>query len=124
MPHVDNLRPISLVCCVGKVMERIILNRLQKHIDNTELTPMSMFGFRQSLCTQDIILQLKELVFKLATRNCPREIPALDLKEAFDNVTHDSILTALIATDCKVSMYQRSTPPSHSRSNDIRSKCH
>lgn len=27
-PHIDNLRPISLTSCVGKVMERMVLNRL------------------------------------------------------------------------------------------------
>lgn len=58
-PHIDNLRPISLTSCVGKVIERMVLNRLQKHLDSTDQMPDSMFGFRRHLSKQDVLLQLK-----------------------------------------------------------------
>ncbi|KAH9380391.1 hypothetical protein HPB48_017614 [Haemaphysalis longicornis] len=99
-PAIENMRPISLTSCVGKVMERMVLRRLQVHLENTDQLPKTMFGFRKQLSTQDVMLQLHELVIKQATRNSPRAILALDLKGAFDNVTHASILTNLNGTRC------------------------
>lgn len=91
-PAIENMRLISLTSCVGKVMERMVLRRLQEHLEVTDQLPRTMFGFRKHLSTQDVMLQLQELVMKRATRNSPRAILALDLKGAFDNVTHASIL--------------------------------
>lgn len=99
-PSIQNLRPISLTSCVGKVMERMVLQRLQKHLEATEQMPATMFGFRKHLGTQDVMIQLNELVVKQATRARPRAILALDLKGAFDNVTHASILRNLNTTKC------------------------
>lgn len=100
VPTHDNLRPISLKFCVGKVMERMVLNRLQKHLDDTNQMPETMFGFRKHLGTQDVLLQIEEEVMKQATRHSPRAILALDLDGAFDNVSHASILSNLQGTGC------------------------
>lgn len=64
-----------------------------------------MFGFRQHLSTQDIMLRLKEEVIAPATRHSPRAILALDLKGAFDNVAHAAILSRLNNTGCGNRIY-------------------
>ncbi|XP_037557435.1 uncharacterized protein LOC119434340, partial [Dermacentor silvarum] len=61
---IDNMRPISLTSCVGKVMERMVLRRLQKHLEETNQMPETMYGFRQHLSTQDVMIQLHELLVK------------------------------------------------------------
>lgn len=99
-PHIDNLRPISLTSCVGKIMERIMLLRLQEYLDDTQQMPNSMFGFRKHLCTQDILVQMKEDILVPATGHSPRAILTLDLKGAFDNVAHKGILHNLASTGC------------------------
>lgn len=38
----DNLRPISLTSCLGKLLEHIILNRLQPYLEDRELLPETM----------------------------------------------------------------------------------
>lgn len=38
-PSIDNMRPISLTSCVGKVMERMVLRRLQGHLEDTGQCP-------------------------------------------------------------------------------------
>lgn len=55
------MRPISLTSCVGKVVERIVLRRLQAQLDETSQVPATMYGFRQYLSTQDIHIQSHEL---------------------------------------------------------------
>ncbi|KAG0419117.1 hypothetical protein HPB47_004355, partial [Ixodes persulcatus] len=53
----ETLRPISLTSCVGKLMEHIVLNRLNKYIDEKGLSPHTMIGFRPKLSTQDVMLR-------------------------------------------------------------------
>lgn len=45
-PHIDNMGPISLTSCVGKVIQRMVLKRLQQHLDATDQMPEAMYGFR------------------------------------------------------------------------------
>ncbi|XP_077535741.1 uncharacterized protein LOC144148011 [Haemaphysalis longicornis] len=59
-----------------------------------------MYGFRQHLGTHDVLVQLQELVMKKSTRSSPRGILALDLKGAFDNVSHAGVLGNLMKTGC------------------------
>ncbi|KAM7307743.1 hypothetical protein ISCGN_011379 [Ixodes scapularis] len=58
-PSLDNLRPISLTSCVGKVMEHALLNRWQVYLEQKGIYPPSLIGFRQNLGTHDAMLQLK-----------------------------------------------------------------
>lgn len=61
---------------------------------------LTMYGFRGHLSTQDVLVQLHEPVINKAKNHTPRAILALDLKGAFDHVTHDSILRNLRDTGC------------------------
>ena len=57
-PHVcDNHRGISLLCIAGKILAtgKILLNRLNVHLDQKELIPESQRGFRKDRGTIDMI---------------------------------------------------------------------
>ncbi|XP_037561082.1 uncharacterized protein LOC119440226 [Dermacentor silvarum] len=56
---IENMRPISLTSCVGKLMEHVVLNRLQGYAEDKEFLPATMLGFRANLSTQDVMIQLK-----------------------------------------------------------------
>ncbi|XP_049518462.1 uncharacterized protein LOC125943333 [Dermacentor silvarum] len=99
-PAIENMRPISLTSCSWQCDGAYGLRCLQEHLEVSDQLPKTMFGFRKHLSTQDFMLQLQELVIKRAMRNSPRAILALDLKGAFDDVTHASILTNLKETRC------------------------
>ncbi|KAG0436899.1 hypothetical protein HPB47_017709 [Ixodes persulcatus] len=90
-PSLDNLRPISLTSCVGKVIEHALLNRWQVYLEQKGIYPPSLIGFRQHLGTQDAMLQLKHQVLDNKTRGT-RAILGLDLESAFDKVVHSAIL--------------------------------
>lgn len=59
-----------------------------------------MFGFRAHLSTQDVLLQLKEEVLTPLSSQTKSAILALDIKGAFDNVSHAAILEGLQSTNC------------------------
>lgn len=90
----DNLRPISLTSCIGKAAEHVILNRVSRYIEDHELFPFNMVGFRPHLSTQDVMLLLKKQIFDSKTRDV-RGILALDLTKAFDSVSHRFILESI-----------------------------
>lgn len=98
--QIENLRPISLTSCLGKLFERVITFRLQTYLEDGNLLPHTMFGFRAHLSTQDVLLQLKEEVIEPVPRYGENVIMALDIKGAFDNVSHPAILEGLAALNC------------------------
>lgn len=103
---VHKLRPIYLNSCIGKVMEHVVLIRLQTYLETTGKLPHTMFGFRPHLSTQDILLQLKTDIFEVASKTTPNGILALDLNGAFDNVAHASILKNLSDLGLGEKMYE------------------
>lgn len=95
--HLENLRPISLTSCMGKLLEHVVLNRLHALMDERGLFPHTMIGFRPGLSTQDVMLRLKHKI--LDGEGCSpldtRAILGLDLTKAFDSVKHEAIMESL-----------------------------
>ncbi|KAM7296455.1 hypothetical protein ISCGN_021613 [Ixodes scapularis] len=63
-PDIENLRPVSLTSCVGKLLEHILMTRWQQYLEEAELYPDSLVGFRSKLGTQDAMLQLKKEIVR------------------------------------------------------------
>ncbi|XP_049519020.1 uncharacterized protein LOC125943595 [Dermacentor silvarum] len=78
---INNLRPISLTSCAGKLMEKAVHTRLSAYLEENDLMPHTMFGFRERLSTQDVLLQLKMEVIDPPSKRNSRAILALDLKD-------------------------------------------
>ncbi|XP_077520071.1 putative nicotine oxidoreductase [Amblyomma americanum] len=73
---------------------------MQQYLEDEDLYPHSMFGFRTNLSTQDILLQIKEEVIDTVLKTGENIIMALDIKGAFDNVSHSAIIEELTITHC------------------------
>ena len=90
-----NFRPISLLSCLGKLLERIIARRLSRHMERENLFSMSQSGFRSRHMTAEQILRMSEqchLAFK------KRQVVAslfLDAEAAFDKCWHSGIMYKL-----------------------------
>lgn len=94
---VENLRPISLTSCLGKLLEHMVLNRINDHMEDNQLYPQSMVGFRAGLSTQDVMLQLQHQIVNTEDKASTdgRVVVALDLTKAFDRLKHEAILRSL-----------------------------
>lgn len=88
-PGLQNLRPISLTSCVGKVLEHMLLRRWQSFLEDKGVFPSSMFRFREGLGAQDAMLVLYHEVIEPRR---PGAVLGLDLRSAFDRVRHSAIL--------------------------------
>nr|XP_050037978.1 putative nicotine oxidoreductase [Dermacentor andersoni] len=74
-----------------------------------------MFGFWANLSTQDVLLQIKEDILNKIPKAGKNIIMALDVKGAFDNVSHGAIMEGLNKTNCrkKVHDYVRALLSKH-----------
>ena len=57
----DNHRGISLLSIAGKVLARVLLNRLNEHLEQSGLLPESQCGFRKDRGTIDMIFAARQL---------------------------------------------------------------
>jgi hypothetical protein len=64
----DNHRGISLLCIAGKLLARLLLNRLIKHLEDG-LLPESQCGFRKDRGTVDMIFAARQLQEKCQEQN-------------------------------------------------------
>lgn len=87
-------RPISLLCTLGKVFERLILSRLSRYTDKHLIG--EQFGFRRGHSTVQQLARVAEHVTDNLNRNCSTSMFLLDIEKAFDTVWHEGLLHKLL----------------------------
>ncbi|KAM7308950.1 hypothetical protein ISCGN_012581 [Ixodes scapularis] len=88
----SNFRPISLTSCTCKVMERMVLSRIDWHLEKTGASHPVQTGFRSCLGTQESLTLISDDVIHNVHRSKFRTIVAIDVKKAFDSVPHSTII--------------------------------
>ena len=91
-PLVSNYRPISLLCIISKVLERIIYNHLSTFFLGQNLIYISQFGFRKHHSTTQQLLLYLDRVHKSLNINARCDVIYLDFRKAFDSVPHNELL--------------------------------
>ena len=90
---VKNYRPISLLCIVSKVLEKIIYNKIIPFV-SPSISP-SQFGFRKKHSTLQQLLTFLGSVYESFGSNAQTDVIYLDFKKAFDTVAHGELLAKL-----------------------------
>ncbi|BHF58464.1 hypothetical protein SprV_0100141600 [Sparganum proliferum] len=86
----DNHRGISLLNIAGKIFARILLNRLNNHLEQG-LLPESQCGFRRHRGTTDIIFAARQLQEKCQEMRTHLYSTFVDLTKAFDTVNREGL---------------------------------
>lgn len=89
-------RPISLLSTISKVLERIILTRMQLHLDENNIIPDHQFGFRAGLSTTHQVDRIVKAVRSGFQRKESTGLVMLDLSSAFDNVWHHALIYKMV----------------------------
>ena len=82
----DNYRGISLLSIAGKILARLLLNRLLAHLEQ-DLLPESQCGFREGRGTADMIFAARQLQEKFREQKRELFSTYVDLTKAFDTVS-------------------------------------
>ena len=86
-----NFRPISLLNCLGKVLERILAQRLSSFLEEKKLFTKSQSGFRKHHMTTEQLLRLVEESHKAFKNQQTVAAVFLDAEAAFDRCWHNGI---------------------------------
>lgn len=67
----ENLRPIALTPVICKLLERLLNNRLQHHLEHTGWFHPALTGFRPNLGTHDYLCLLRRVVNRTSRNSLP-----------------------------------------------------
>ena len=95
----SNYRGITLLSIAGKVLARILLNRLIPSIIE-DFTPESQCGFRANRGTTDMIFVLRQIQEKCKEQNMGLFVAFIDLTKAFDMASRDGLWKILSRLGC------------------------
>ena len=86
-----NHRPISLLSCLGKILERILAKRLSTHMEKNNLFAASQSGFRAGRMTSEHTLHMVENSFTAFKNKETVASIFLDAEMAFDKCWQNGI---------------------------------
>lgn len=92
-------RPICLLNEAGKLLEKVIANRLNEHIAESGCLSDDQFGFRRGRSTMDAILRLKNWVEEYSQRGKRVVAIGLDISNAFNSLPWRVIRQAMLNMD-------------------------
>lgn len=93
--EIANYRPITLITCLAKILEKVIKSRLDKFIKRHKLISDNQFGFREGKSSSDAICSLTSKIYTSLDNGKVSLAVFLDLAKAFDTVDHNQLLDTL-----------------------------
>ena len=91
----SSYRPISLLSCMSKLFEKLLLKRLKPIIEEKQLIPDHQFGFRTKHSTIDQVHRVTNVINKAIEEKHYCSGVFLDVAQAFDKVWHKGLLLKL-----------------------------
>lgn len=101
VPHpmsTNDLRPISILPCFSKILERISKEQIESFINSKKLLSPHQTGFRSGHSTNTALLAVTNEISEAIESSNVSVLVLLDLKKAFDLVDHSILLVKLSDT--------------------------
>ena len=87
----NSYRPISLLSCTSKLMERIVNTRLVWHLEKKWLLIPQQAGFRKHMSTEDQVAHIAQEIEDAFQEGQHTLAVWVDMEKAFDKVWHDGL---------------------------------
>ena len=92
----SSYRPITLLSCISKTLERIVKNRLEHKVEMEKLLLDSQCGFRRGQGTIDALMRLENEIRSGQSSHKVCLVTYIDLARAFDTVWREGLIAKLI----------------------------
>ena len=92
----SSYRPISLLPCFGKLLEKLVCARLTYFIEQNNCLNISQGGFRKKLCTQDQIAIYENAIRTAINKRQFCLSVFIDLSSAYDLVWHTALVYKMV----------------------------
>lgn len=90
-----NYRPISNLTFIGKLIERVVLRRLNKHMEENNLDIHLQSAYKKYHSTETLLVRVVNDLLIASDENTATVVMLLDLSAAFDTVDHTKLLHIL-----------------------------
>lgn len=90
-----NFRPVSNLTFLGKIIERVVLKRLNDHLSRNNLNCPEQSAYKVNNSTETLLIKISNDILIAADERSATVVMLLDLSAAFDTVDHQLLLRIL-----------------------------
>lgn len=98
-------RPISLINVSGKLLEKLMINRITAYLNDNHLLSKNQYGFTPGKSTTDALIEVGKFVQRNTDKNNDVVLISLDVKGAFNAAWWPAILNSLREMNCPKNLY-------------------
>ena len=88
-------RPLSITSCIGKILEKLLTNRIKSWAENNNIFNLQQNGFRKNRYTNDDLFKLSQSMRQNFNKSMISTVVFLDVEKVFDQVWHKGLLSKL-----------------------------
>ena len=92
---VKNYRPISLLPCPSKLLERLVCDKLVEFLEKNKVFGNQQFRFKKGCCTNDQFLELYHCMLQSLENHKVTKMLYIDMSKAFDMVWRKALIHKL-----------------------------
>lgn len=93
--ELGDLRPISILPVMSKILEKVLKLQMQQYLDAKHLLPELQSGFRKNHSCSTALLKITNDIFQATDRGDITLLLLLDYSRAFDTLHHDILCSIL-----------------------------
>ena len=91
----DDYRPISILPCLSKVYERLVLSQLVSYIERLQVYSDNIARYRKGHCTTTVLMRITDDLINAMKKGEVTLIAFADFSKAFDTVDYSVIIRKL-----------------------------
>ncbi len=93
--ELKNYRPVSGLCFISKLVERVVAAQVKSHLELNDLNNNLQSAYSSGHSTETALLSIKNDIHLSLSKGLPTALILLDLSAAFDTIDHDLLLERL-----------------------------